>query len=103
MHTGYDLPKVEIKDHNVMIDGQDFFDQRVSDMKTYGNIVKVAKVQRNDYATAIIFIIFWDFLMFYQIVLSPQVKWCAIITYKHGIYAFPHELPNDLRLKIFGN
>ena len=41
-----------------MIDGQDFLDQRVSDMKTYGNIVKVAKVQRNDYATAIIFIIF---------------------------------------------
>ena len=26
----------------------------------------------------IIFIIFWDFLMFYQSFLSPQVKWCAI-------------------------
>ena len=23
---------------------------------------------------------------------------CAIITYKHGIYALPHELPNDLGL-----
>ena len=31
--------------------------------------------------------------MFYQIFLSPQVKRCAIITYKHGIY----ELQSDLR------
>ena len=52
---------------------------------------------------AIIFIIFWDFLMFYQIFLSPQVKPCAIITYKHDIYQLPHESPNDLRLKILGN
>ena len=44
---------------------------------------------------------FWDFLMFYQITSSPQKKRWAIITYKHGIYEFPHELPNDLRFKIF--
>ena len=56
------------------------------------------------FTTTIIFI-FWDSLMFYQIFLSPQVKRCAIITYKHGIYELPHELPNDLRLlgKILGN
>ena len=29
---------------------------------------------------SIIFIIFWDILMFYQIFFSPQVKRCAIIT-----------------------
>ena len=33
----------------------------------------------------IIFIIFWDFLLFYQTFFSPQVKRCAIITDKHGI------------------
>ena len=33
----------------------------------------------------IILIIFRDFLMFYQILLSPQVKRSAVITYKHGI------------------
>ena len=38
--------------------------------------------------------------MFYQIFLSPKVKQCAIITYKHGIYEFPYKLPNDLRLSI---
>ena len=35
--------------------------------------------------------------------LSLQVKRCAIITYKHGIYDLPHYLPNDLRLRILGN
>ena len=35
--------------------------------------------------------------MFYQIFLSPQVKRCAIITYKHGIYELPNELPNELK------
>ena len=37
--------------------------------------------------------------MLYQIPLSPQVEQCAIITYKHGIYKLPHELPSNLRLK----
>ena len=41
--------------------------------------------------------------MFYQILLSPEVKPWAIITYKHGIYELPHELPNNLRLRILGN
>ena len=47
-----------------------------------------------------IFIIFWDFLMFHEVSLSPQVKGCAIITYKHDTYKLPHKLPNDLRLRI---
>ena len=34
--------------------------------------------------------------MFYQTCLSPQVKRCAIITYKHDIY----KLLNDLRLSL---
>ena len=40
--------------------------------------------------------------MFYQILISPQVKRSEIITYKDGIY----ELPNDLKLRnleILGN
>ena len=32
--------------------------------------------------------------MFYQFFLLPQGKQWAIITYKHGIYELPHELPN---------
>ena len=41
--------------------------------------------------------------MFYQIYLLPQVKRRAIITYKHDICEFRHELPNDLRLSMLGN
>ena len=34
-HSNYYLPKVEIKDYNVMIDGKNFFDQPInSDLKT---------------------------------------------------------------------
>ena len=41
--------------------------------------------------------------MFYLILLSPQVKRWAIITYKHGIHELPQELPNELRLRILEN
>ena len=52
---------------------------------------------------AITFITFCDFLMFYQIFLSPQAKRSVIINNKHGIFQLAHELPNDLRLRTFGN
>ena len=41
--------------------------------------------------------------MLYQIILSPQVKQRAIITYKHGTYELPLELPNNLRFRILVN
>ena len=41
--------------------------------------------------------------MFYQITLSPQVKQSAIMSNKHDIYEFPHELPSNLRLGILGD
>ena len=55
------------------------------------------------FASTTSLIIFWDFLMFYQIFFSPQVKQWTIITYKHGTYWLPQKLPNDLRLRILGN
>ena len=36
-------------------------------------------------------IIFWDFLILYQILFSPQVKRKMIISNKQGIYGMPHE------------
>ena len=41
--------------------------------------------------------------MFYQIFLSPQVKRCAIVTYKHGKYDLPLEMPDDFGIRILGN
>ena len=38
--------------------------------------------------------------MFYQFFLSQQVKRCAIVTYKHGVYELIHELPNELKQEI---
>ena len=51
-HSTYYLPKVEIKDYNVMIDGRNFFDQpRNSMTKTYENIRKNSTGQGDDYTT----------------------------------------------------
>ena len=36
----------------------------------------------------------WDFLMFYQIFVSPQVKRSTIISNTHGVYELSHELLN---------
>ena len=47
--------------------------------------------------------LFWDFLILYQIYLSPHVKRSVIISNKYGIYELPDQLPNDLRLRILGN
>ena len=48
-------------------------------------------------------LIFRDFLISCQISLLPQVKRSAITGNKPGIYKLPHELPNNLRLRILGN
>ena len=51
-HLTYYLPKVEIKDYNVMIDGRTFFDQPINSMnKTYENIRKIVTGKGDDYTT----------------------------------------------------
>ena len=44
------FPRVEIKDYNVMIDRQNFFDQSViNGLRKYENIPKVTSGQGDDY------------------------------------------------------
>ena len=51
-HSAYYLPKVEIKDYNVVFDGRNLFDQPINSMaKTYENIRKIATSQGDDYTT----------------------------------------------------
>ena len=46
------FPTVEIIDYNVMIDGQNFFDQPVKNsLRTYANIRKITTEQVDHYAT----------------------------------------------------
>ena len=48
----YYLPTVEIKDYNVMINGENLFDQQIKNNKvTYDNIRKIATGQGDDYTT----------------------------------------------------
>ena len=51
-HCGCYLPNVEIKDYNIMINGENVFDQPVKNNKvTYENIRKIATGQGDDYRT----------------------------------------------------
>ena len=51
-HSEYYLPKVEIKGHNVKIDGKNVFDQPINkDTKTYENNRKIVTGQEDDYPT----------------------------------------------------
>ena len=43
-------------------------------------------------------ITFWDFLIFDQLFLSPQVKCGMIISNSNGMQELPQELPNDFDL-----
>ena len=53
VYTEYNLPKLEIKEYNVLIDQKNFFNVPVkSSMKTYDNIRKIATGQGNDCTTA---------------------------------------------------
>ena len=50
--NSYYLPTVEIKDYNIMINGENFFDQPIKNNKvTYENIRKIATGQGDDYTT----------------------------------------------------
>ena len=51
-HSNYYVPKVEVKNHNVKIDGRNFFDQPINNnIKTYENIRKIVTGQGDDYTT----------------------------------------------------
>ena len=51
-HSTYYIPKVEIKDYNIMTDGKNFFDQPISSkLKTYENIRIIATGKGDDYTT----------------------------------------------------
>ena len=51
-HEAYYLPNVEIKDYNIMINGENFFDQPIKNNKvTYENIRKIATGKGDDYTT----------------------------------------------------
>ena len=51
-HRTSNLPNVEIKDDNIMINGENFFDKPIKDNKvTYENIRKIATGQGDDYTT----------------------------------------------------
>ena len=57
-HKRYFLQAIEVRDYNVMTDGQNFFDKPVkNDFKTYDNIQKMATGQGDDYTMFVCYVI----------------------------------------------
>ena len=51
-HTKYFLPRVNITNYNVLIDGRNFYDQSINDLvKQYNKIRKTETGQGDDYTT----------------------------------------------------
>ena len=51
-HRKYFLPRVNITNYNVLIDGRNFYDQPINDLiKQYDEIRKIATGQGDDYTT----------------------------------------------------
>ena len=51
-HRKYFLPRVEIKNYNIEIDGRNFYDQPINDLiKQYDEIRKISTGQGDDYTT----------------------------------------------------
>ena len=62
----YYLPKVEIKEYNVLTDGKNFSDHPVeSRMKTHDSIRKLATYQGDDYTT----VVFWNYIILKTVII----------------------------------
>ena len=74
-HSGYYLPNGEIKDYNIMINGENVFDQPIKNNKvTYENIRKIATGQGDDYTTGCLldYLYFMDTYKMIAVDLSKQ-------------------------------
>ena len=75
----YYIPNVEIKDYNVMIDGNFFSDQPVKDDKvTYKNIRKIAIGQGDDYTTGFLLDYIY-FKIYYKMIAVDLSKQQALV------------------------
>ena len=76
-HRKYFLPRVDITNYNVLIDGKNFYDQPINDqIKTYDEIRKISTGKRDDYTTGCLldYQYFKDHYQLIAVDLSKQKK-----------------------------
>ena len=77
-HSSYYLPNVEIKDYNIVINGENIFDQPIkNNTVTYENIKKIATGLGDDYTTGCL-LIYTCFLEFYKMIAVDLSKQQAL-------------------------
>ena len=73
-HRKYFLPRVNITNYNVLIDGRNFYDQPVSNhVKKYNELIKITTGRSEDYTTGSL-IDYYYFEKIYQIICSDLSK-----------------------------
>ena len=76
-HRKYFLPRVDISDYNVLIDGRNFYDQSINDqIKKYDEIRKIATGKGDNYTTGCLldYQYFKDHYQLIAVDLSKQKK-----------------------------
>ena len=67
VRTGYYLPKVKIKDYNVMVDGKNFSNQPVkSNMRIFNDVRKTSIGQGDDYTTGCLLDKYYKMNIYYK-------------------------------------
>ena len=78
VHTKYHLPVAEIKNYNIMIDGQKFFDQPVKNkLRMYDNILDISISQGDNYTTGCL-LDYNFFNKYYEIIVIDSSKQQAL-------------------------
>ena len=62
-----------------------------------------SRLRSGEISPTILVIIFWNFTIFQYISNSPKIKRNLICSIANLVYELPHELPNDLKLRILWN
>ena len=76
-HTKYFLPRVDITNYNVPIDGRNFYEQVINDLlKQYDEIRKTATGQEDDYTTGCLldYLYFKDHYILNSVDISKQTE-----------------------------
>ena len=112
-HTKYFLPRVNITNYNVLIDGRNFYDQPINDLvKQYDEIRKTATGQGDDYTTGCLldYQYFKDHYNLIAVDLSKQkeldadsraiqqIEFYGMLKINPNVYSFRKMKRNDARI-----
>ena len=100
-HKRYFLPRIEIKNYNIEIDGTNFYDQLINDLiRQYDEVRKISTGQADDYTTGCLL----DFLYFeknYKLIAVDLSKQKALDTDSRAIQQIIFTGKTDDKIRVY--